>query len=143
MATEHSGRHQPPGETSGSPQRPAQRLVAPVLTFDLAALLEQVSHEASWEHGDHNADTLVKEPDFRIVLIAMKNGARIQQHLTAARLSIQTLAGELHVRLPDQTVELPTGHLLALEPDIPYEIEAREPSAFLLTIAWPTGRGEQ
>ncbi|HWO89543.1 MAG TPA: cupin domain-containing protein [Chloroflexota bacterium] len=139
--TEHypEGRF-PRGETSSSPQRPAQRLAASVLTFDLAALLEQVRHEASWERGDHNAMTLVKEPDFRIVLVAMKTDARIQEHHAAGRISIQTLGGRVRLKLPDQTIELPTGHLLALEAGIPHTVEALEPSAFLLTISWPAGR---
>jgi quercetin dioxygenase-like cupin family protein len=134
-------RHEPPGETSGSAQRAPERLAAPVLSFDLAQKLEQLSHETSWERGDHNADTLVKEPDFRIVLIAMKAGARLPQHQAAGRIAIQALAGHLRVQLPDQVVDLPTGHLVALEPDMPHSVEALEPAAFLLTVSWPAGRG--
>jgi len=33
--------------------------------------------------------------------------------------------------------ELPAGHLLALDHDVPHEIVAQADSAFLLTIAWP------
>lgn len=43
------------------------------------------------------------------------------------------------LNLPEQTVELPAGHLLALGRALPHDVEAVEDSAFLLSIAWPKG----
>jgi quercetin dioxygenase-like cupin family protein len=134
------GRSRPPGETSGSPQRPAQRLAEALLTVDLGAELEQLRKEEAWQHGDHNAKTLVKAPDFRIVLIAVKSGGRLKEHYASARLAIQTISGRLRLHLPDQTIDLPAGHLLVLEREIAHDVEALEESAFLLTLAWPGER---
>jgi quercetin dioxygenase-like cupin family protein len=139
MAEEQADSYQRRGATTGSPQRPAERLAGPALTFDLAAKLAHLRHDARWEHPDHHADTLVHEPDFRIVLIAMKPHARLQDHHAAARISVQALEGRLRLHLPDQTVDLAAGHMLALAPDIRHDVEALEESAFLLTIARPGG----
>jgi quercetin dioxygenase-like cupin family protein len=117
-------------------------LAGPVLAFDLAAQAAQLRYEHGYREGERNAITLVHEPDFRIVMIGLRPGARIQEHRTAGRLSIQTLAGRLRLRLPEQTVELPAGHLLALEPGVTHDVEALEDSTLLLTVAWPAGRGE-
>jgi quercetin dioxygenase-like cupin family protein len=139
MAEQPTSRSRPFGETGGSPQRPGQRLAGPVLTFDLEAELEQLRREATWRQGDRNARTLVKEPDFRIVLTIMKNGARLQEHSAPGPVSVHTLVGRLRLHVPDGTVDLPSGHLLALDGNVPHDVEALEESAFLLTIGWSKG----
>ena len=70
MANDHEGGTHPAGQTCGSPQRQGDQLARPVLDVDLEAELEQLHAEESWRHGSRNARTLVKEPDFRIVLVA-------------------------------------------------------------------------
>jgi hypothetical protein len=42
------------------------------------------------------------------------------------------------LKLPNQTVDLPTGHLLVLDQNVPHDVEAEEDSAFLLTLSWPS-----
>jgi quercetin dioxygenase-like cupin family protein len=129
-------RTRPIGETTGTAERPAQHLIGQVLTFDLHAEIEQLHREEAWRTGDHNAKTLTKEPDLRIILVAMKVGARLATHQTPSRVSIQALTGNLRVHLPDRSLDLSSGHLLALEADVPHDVEALDESAFLLTVAW-------
>jgi quercetin dioxygenase-like cupin family protein len=129
------------GATSGSPQRGAQRLAAPHLVFELSDELERLKAEPSWQRGDRNANTLVKEPDFRIVLTALKAGAQLEEHQVAGRVAVQVLAGRVRMHLPDGAVELAAGRLIAFEPEIAHRVEALEESALLLTIGWPAGRG--
>lgn len=128
----------PPGETTGTGERPPQRLAGSLLAFDLAREVALLHEEGAWQQGDRNAKTLVKEPDFRIVLVALRAGARMDEHRAAGRISIQTLVGQLRLQAPGHTVDLPVGRLVSLERDLPHTVEAREESAFLLTIAWPS-----
>jgi quercetin dioxygenase-like cupin family protein len=137
MAREQAEGTHSSGQTSGSAQRPAHQLSQSVLTFDLAAEVARLHGEEIWQQGAHNARTLVKEPDFRIVLVAMHSGARLEEHRAPGRISIHTLRGRLRVRAGDDTVDLPAGHILSLEPHSAHDVEACEESAFLLTIAWP------
>ncbi|MBN1209367.1 MAG: hypothetical protein JXB05_31235 [Myxococcaceae bacterium] len=98
--------------------------------------------EALLRAGGHNAKTLVKYPDLRVVLIVMKQGASLGEHTTRGRLSIQTLEGHVLLKLGERGVDLPTGCLMGLGPGVPHDVEAVEQSAILLTIAWPAAREE-
>jgi quercetin dioxygenase-like cupin family protein len=145
MASDYEDVAHAVGQTSGSPQRPGHQLARPVLDFDLESELARLQAEESWRHGTRNAKTLVKEPDFRIVLVALKRGARIETHRAPGRLSIQTVIGRLRVGVGDQTVDLPARRILALDPNVAHEVAASEDedSAFLLTVAWPAGGSEE
>jgi quercetin dioxygenase-like cupin family protein len=130
-------RSHPPGETTGTSERPPQRLASPVLAFDLAEEVARLLPEGvGWRQGDRNAKTLVKEADFRVVLIALRAGGRIEEHRAAGRISVQTLVGHVRLHTAGTNVDLPAGRLVSVERDVPHAVEALEESAFLLTIAW-------
>jgi quercetin dioxygenase-like cupin family protein len=133
---DHQATPQPsgPGETSGSPQRPARQLVGPVLSFDLAQEIATLQQEESWQRGDRNARTLVEEPSLRIVLTVLKTGARVREHRTDHPVVLQTLRGYIRVESPDETIDLLAGRLMTLQPGVPHDLEAIELSAFLLTV---------
>jgi quercetin dioxygenase-like cupin family protein len=118
---------------------PIPGLAGRLLQFDLAAETEQLRKEGPWKNTSRNAKTLVKHADLRIVLIAMKRGTRMEGHKTDESISIHALRGSLRLHLPEQTVELPAGRLLALGRSLPHDVEALEDSSFLLTISWPKG----
>jgi quercetin dioxygenase-like cupin family protein len=128
------------GETTGSAERAAQRLVGSLLAFDLGVEAAQLRHERGWRDGDRSANTLVNAPDLRVVLTMLRAGARLAEHDAAARISIHTLSGRLRLHAAGQVVELPAGHLLVLDRDLAHDVEALEDSAFLLTIAWQGDR---
>lgn len=132
-----AARDRPSGETGGSPQRPARQVAAPALAFDLAAERASLQQEVSWQRGDRNARTLVEEPSLRLVLVVARAGARFGEHQTRGWVSLQTLAGRGRVHLPDGTIDLPAGHVLALHHALPHDVEAVDESTFLLTVAWP------
>lgn len=113
-----------------------QPMAADYLEFDLVREIEQLHLEPDWSTG-HNAKTLVKYDDLRIVLTALRAHARMPGHHTEGRISIQTVQGQIHVRAKGRTFELPAGRLLTLDRGLPHDVEALEDSAFLLTIAWP------
>ena len=127
-ASQHRRPHSPP-------------MAAAFLEFDLTRELEQLHGEPEWSNGQ-NAKTLVKYDDFRVVLTALRAHARLPEHRTKGRLSIQTIAGHILVRAQGRTFDLPTGTLLALDRNLPHDVEALHDSAFLITIAWPHGGGE-
>lgn len=110
----------------------------PYLEVDLARELEELRREPEWATG-HNAKTLVKYDNLRVVLTALKAHSRIPPHQTAGRISIHTLRGRIQVRAEGRTFNLPAGSLLALNQGIRHDVEALEDSAFLLTIALPSG----
>jgi quercetin dioxygenase-like cupin family protein len=110
-------------------------LAAPFLTLDLNREIEQLRSEGRWQSG-HTAKTLAKYSDFRVVLIVMKTGGRLEKHRTEGRISVQTLEGRIRFTTAERSVELAPSQMLTLEHDIPHDVEGVVDSAFLLTIAW-------
>lgn len=110
-------------------------LTAPLLTLDLNREIQQLRSEGRWQSG-HTAKTLTKYADFRVVLIVMKEGGRLEKHRTEGRISVQTLDGRIRFSTAERSVELAAGQMLTLEHDIPHDVEGIVDSAFLLTIAW-------
>ena len=136
--SDHSGNDAPLGGSADpSPTRRPRPLAAPVLLFDFAEEATGLRNEGPWLQHGRNALTLVKYPDFRIVFMLMKPGTRLQEHHASGRISVHTLSGYVRLHLGDQIADLPAGHLLALERELPHDVEAVEESAVLLTIAWP------
>lgn len=114
-------------------------MAAPFLEFDLPAEIHRLRAETTWSTG-HNARTLAKYDDVRIVLIALRANARMPEHKTEGRISVHVLAGHIQVKAAGRTFNLRPGGLLALDQGLPHDVEALEESALLLTIAWP-GKG--
>lgn len=106
--------------------------------FRLIHLAEEI--EKLWQEpfgqGGRNSKTLVKHPDLRIVLTALKANESIHEHHAAGSISVETLTGHIRMHVPGHTFGLPAGRMLALEQALPHDIEALENSAYLLTIAW-------
>jgi len=134
-----------PNTRTGSFQRPVVghesiggTLSGTLLQFDLASELDQLHRDESWaQTTGRSSKTLVKYPDLRVVLIAMKANTRIREHTAAGRISVHSLNGHIKLHLPERVVDLPAGHLLALDQCVPHDVEAPEDSAFLLTLSWP------
>jgi quercetin dioxygenase-like cupin family protein len=125
-----------PDDSSQHPRPHTAPMAAPFLEFDLIGELNRLHGEPAWTSG-HNAKTLVKFDDFRVLLMAVRGGARIPEHQAKGRISIQTVVGRIRVRAEGRTFDLRSGTLLALDQGLPHDVEAIEDSAFLLTIAWP------
>jgi quercetin dioxygenase-like cupin family protein len=115
----------------------AGHLTAPLMNFNLAEETVHLHEEEAWLRTGRNSKTLVKQPDFRIVLMALQKGAHLEEHSANARISIHTLSGNVKLQLTGQTISLSAGHLLALDRAVEHDLEATEESAILLTIAWP------
>lgn len=115
-------------------------LSTPILQCDLLKEIENLHAEDAWLHATGpSSTTLVKHPDLRIVLIAMRASTTMPQHKTTARISIQTIAGSIRLRLPACEIVLPAGQLLVLDHGVAHDVEAETDSALLLTLSWPRG----
>ncbi|MFI5398776.1 MAG: cupin domain-containing protein [Candidatus Binatia bacterium] len=120
---------------TGSAERP---LDAPLLTFDIPALLTQVKQESTWRTGSRNAITLLKTQGLRVVLVAMHAGTMIPSHRAEGPIAVQLLEGQLVFSAGSKNVTLAPAQLLTLQPGIPHDLEAKGECAFLLTIATET-----
>jgi quercetin dioxygenase-like cupin family protein len=126
-----------PTHAASEPQResPTDRLAQTSASFNLADELETLRAEPAWQTSDRNARTLSKKPHLRVVLMALKSGARLDKHEAPGAITIHALAGRLRVRLASETVELATGEILTVDGGLTHDLEALDESAILLTVA--------
>lgn len=117
------------------PHTSPEQLAGSFLQFDLGAEADRLRREPGAKAGQ-NAKTLAKYDDFRIVLITLEAETRIPWHHTAGRIAISIVSGHVRVHADGRTFDMPAGSLLALDRTLPHDVEALEPSALLLTIAW-------
>jgi len=120
----------------GQRESPEERLASTESNFDIEHEIEALRAEGDWQLA-HNAKTLVKRSDLRVVLVALNQGGRLDRHQAPGPITIHALNGRLRVQVDGQSSELDAGHLLFIDAGIPHEVEALEASAFLLTVAWP------
>jgi len=121
--------------SEGSSQTTERSLDRQVMTLDLPAILGSMKQEASWRTGRRNAMTLVKQPIFRVVLVALQAGAEIGAHETEGPITVQAIEGRLAVRVGADDFVLGAGQLLILRSGLRHSIHALDDSAFLLTLA--------
>jgi quercetin dioxygenase-like cupin family protein len=106
----------------------------PPLDFDIMNEIELLHRHQSWQTGI-SLKKLVRYPDFRISLTAMKANTRIEMHQNLGRISVQTVDGHIWMHAADKTFDLPKGRVLVLDRAVPHNVEALVDSAFLLTVA--------
>jgi quercetin dioxygenase-like cupin family protein len=121
---------------TGVSERSPRPLMAPVLSFDLAAEADELAREPGWTQYGHNARTLIKHSEFRLVLIVMAAGERIEEQTAQERICIQTLSGRLVILAEDQAHELGPCALMAVDRGRCFEVEAKERCSLLLWVGW-------
>jgi quercetin dioxygenase-like cupin family protein len=117
-----------------SPSGTARTLDAPVMTFDLPAMLVQLKRERTWKTANRNAMTLLKARRLRLVLVIMHTGSIIPLHRSDGPITVQVLAGRLVFSAGSRDARLGPGQLVSLAPNVPHGLEALDECAFLLTI---------
>jgi quercetin dioxygenase-like cupin family protein len=123
-------------KTRAAASHPAERsLDRQVMTFDLPAILGNMKQEPTWRTARRNAMTLVKQPIFRVVLVALQAGDEITAHETEGPVTVQALEGRLAIRAAGEDLVLAAGQLLVLRPGLRPTMHAQDESAFLLTLA--------
>jgi quercetin dioxygenase-like cupin family protein len=105
-------------------------------TFDLGKEIGNASQHRPWAAGVYSR-TLWKQRDIRLVLVTMDAGAKLKDHHADGSVTIHVLEGRVRARLHSGTQELRSGQIFAVLPSVRHEVEAMEPSTFLLTLSWP------
>jgi quercetin dioxygenase-like cupin family protein len=110
-----------------------------VKSFDLISEVKALKSRKPWPQK-LTSNMLLKTADLRILLIAMESGARMEEHHSDGRISIQVLDGKVRIGVRQQVREVSAGNLLALDRSIRHDVEALADSLLLLTIAWPSNK---
>lgn len=104
--------------------------------FDLETVTQELRRRNAYIANGHTARTLVRDSDLRLVVVAMRAGSKVSEHRANDTASVHVLAGRIHVRLPNDHVDLAAGQILVMAQGLPHEVEASSDSSFLLTLGW-------
>lgn len=120
-----------------TPLRPQgdRTINANFVEMDLNQFIQQIKDEPTWKDSDHNAITLFKSDDLRIVLMGMHAQSTLKTHTANATISVQVLEGNIHFTAENETKNLHKGQMIALHPKLPHSVFAVTESFFLLTMS--------
>lgn len=107
--------------------------------IDLNAEIERFPPDVP---SGRRSETLLKTPSLRVVLITMRAGAELHEHVAPGPITLQPLRGRFALILEDDEREITVGTLTALPGKTRHAVRAIEDGAFLLTIAWLGERSE-
>ncbi len=124
------------GTTRGGDEREPRSLTAPVLRFDLSVESAWLRAERQYIEGDRNATTLTKIDWFRLVLVTLRAGARLDEADEHGSIALQVLDGRVVVRVGVEMVEVGTNEVAVVAPGCPWSADALD-SLILLHLAWP------
>ncbi len=87
-------------------------------------------------NDEHVVITPMLESGFtKEIRIAFKEGQIMKAHKTGYPITVMVLRGEIDFGLPDSSVTLKSGDLIALEPNIVHSLEAKEESVVRLSLS--------
>ncbi len=107
----------------------------PIRQIDLEPVMRELWEQIDEVNGGNTAQTLLKQDMFRVVMIAVKQGARIPEHKVDGACSIQLLTGRAYIDFHGDRRELRPGQLLTIDTGIRHDVEAIEDACLLVTIS--------
>lgn len=125
------------GTTRGSDEREPRSLSAPLLRFELSVESARLRAEREYIEGDRNAYTLTKVDWFRLVLVALRAGASLDEADQQGSIALQVLDGRVTVRVGDETIDVGDREVSVVAPGYPWTVVAVDDSLLLLHLSWP------
>jgi quercetin dioxygenase-like cupin family protein len=128
---------QPVELTRGGTEREARPVNAPFLRFSLRDEAARLRAERPYLESDRNAATLAKNAWFRMTLVALRAGARMDEADQRGIVAFHVLEGALDLRVGDDAGSIGEGGVGVIAPGHPWAAEATADSLVLLQLAWP------
>jgi quercetin dioxygenase-like cupin family protein len=110
-------------------------LDAPLSTFDLMTLVQQIKQEEAWRKGERFTMPLFKTERMRVMLVALRAGTALSSHRADGPITVHLLEGRITFSAESKTVTLTEGQMLSLQAWLPHAVDAPEDAVFLLTVA--------
>ena len=107
-----------------------------ITQFNLNAEIEQFPPNVP---SGRRSETLIKTPRLRVVLITMRAGTELHEHVAPGTITVQPIRGRFTFSAGDNEREIVPGTLISVETGVRHAVRALEDGAFLLTIGWSGG----
>ena len=113
---------------------PSERFAGPSHVFSIQSALDALRAESHQARDGHRQVTLFHRGPVTQVLFAFEPGGFLEKHAAHGLVTIHVVGGRLDVEVDGLEHELPEGCILILDPDVPHDVRASEPSAMILTV---------
>ena len=107
-----------------------------ITQFDLNAEIERFLPDVP---SGRRSETLIKTPQLRVVLITMRAGTELHEHVAPGPITVQPIRGRFAFAAGDDEREIVPGTLVSVEGGVRHAVRSLEDGAFLLTIGWSGG----
>lgn len=118
--------------SAGQALRPPQGGCIVVDLADQAARLKRQIDETG---RDRESASLVKDYGLNVMLMSLRRGARLHEHITKGPLALQVISGRINFNASGAANEVAAGSMLALDREIIHSLEALDDSMVLLITA--------
>jgi len=106
-----------------------------MLSFTIANEAARLKAKPEWASATRLATSLVKDAALNILLMVLKKGARLPEHQTKGPIAVQVISGSVRFSTKNESAELCSGAIVALDRNVVHELEALEESIILLITA--------
>lgn len=113
---------------------PSERFAGTHHLFSLSQAIAELREEPHPARNGHRQITLFHRGRVTQVAFWFEADGHLDQHSASGLVTIHALDGHLVVTVQGEEHELPAGHVLILDRDVPHDVRAVEPSAMLLTV---------
>ncbi len=111
------------------------QLQGALLRFDTASEIDALRRQLAPSGTGRAAKTLVKEGPIRVTLVALRQGAALDEHHAAGPVTIHVLQGIFRLSTSAGDTEVRAGELIALDAEVPHTARAVHDCALLVTVA--------
>ena len=107
-----------------------------ITQFDLNAEIARFPPDVP---SGRRSETMIKTPRLRVVLITMRAGTELHEHVAPGTITVQPIRGRFIFTAGDDDREIVAGKLISVGDGVRHAVRALEDGAFLLTIGWSGG----
>jgi quercetin dioxygenase-like cupin family protein len=107
-----------------------------ITQFDLNVEIERFPPDVP---SGRRSESLIKTPHLRVVLITMRAGTELHEHVAPGTITVQPIRGRFAFTAGDDEREITAGTLVSVGGGVRHAVRALEHGAFLLTIGWSGG----
>jgi quercetin dioxygenase-like cupin family protein len=107
-----------------------------ITQFDLNVEIERFPPDVP---SGRRSESLIKTPHLRVVLITMRAGTELHEHVAPGTITVQPIRGRFAYTAGDDEREIMPDTLISVEAGVRHAVRALEDGAFLLTIGWSGG----
>jgi quercetin dioxygenase-like cupin family protein len=120
---------------SAEHQRQALRPnIGGMITINIAAEIARLKSTSEWASRDRHAISLIKDDALNILLMVLKQGARLHEHSAKGPIAVQVISGSIRFSAGAERI-IAAGEIVGLDRNVAHSVEALEESAIMLVTA--------